>query len=335
MKLTNASTTLENAPEHMLALWERRIPSRQQPITLTAQRSITLKVLFKHVFLSKLTGWECFIDLIHHCNGYLSGKQSSLSDVEFFDWLIRPENCLNVMNGVYLEEKTKLVKAKNLITLFELSDKLSAAMAEEQRKLSTSTTNQLAQDETARRMLAIWAGAMSVDRTLSLSQKRKDALNFLFTEVFNSSLQKWEHFVDLLGGSEFLQTRFCKCGELFDWAITHRNCLRILNCVGTAEYITNELAQRLAANKEEKRARSINLSQNTKTHAESTLCESVLPLTNVWHELPSNRDHCSDERHFELAKNSYLWYGCLKVMKFMAEIKKPEVFTPQAFKSIS
>ncbi len=96
-------------------------------------------------------------------------------------------------------------------------------------------------------MLQVWAFAMSMDRSLSLSQKRKDALNFLFVDVFNSSLQQWEHFVDLLGDSEFLQTRFSKRGQLFDWAITHRNCLRILNCVGTAEYITHDLAQRLVA----------------------------------------------------------------------------------------
>ncbi len=147
MKLTNASTTLENAPEHMLALWERRIPSRQKPIILTAQRSITLKVLFKHVFLSKLTGWESFIDLIHHCNGYLSGKHSCLSDGEFFDWAITPNNCLDVMNGVYLEEKTKLIKAKNMITLPELSDKLSAAMAEEAGKLSASAPSKTTQNE--------------------------------------------------------------------------------------------------------------------------------------------------------------------------------------------
>jgi hypothetical protein len=131
-KVTNAGTTIENAPEHMIALWERRIPSRQQPVALTAQRSIILKVLFKHVFLSKLTNWEVFIDLIHLCNGYLSGKQSCLSDGEFFDWVITPENCLHIMDGVYLEEKTKLIKAKDMITLSELSDKLSAAMAEDQ-----------------------------------------------------------------------------------------------------------------------------------------------------------------------------------------------------------
>jgi hypothetical protein len=78
-------------------------------------------------------------------------------------------------------------------------------------------------------------------------------------------------------------------------------------------------------------AAGMSSSQNTKTHAESTLCESVLPLTNVWHELPLNRDHCSDERHFELAKNSYLWYGCLKVLKFMAGNKKARSFYTSGF----
>jgi hypothetical protein len=201
----------------------------------------------------------------------------------------------------------------------------------------SQATNPLAQDDIARRMLAIWSGAMSVDRTLSLSQKRKDALNFLFADVFNFSLGQWEKFVDLIGGSEFLQTKLCKRGQLFDWAIKTRNCVRILNCVGTAEYITDGLAESLLA-KPAKKPQSqsislgqISLAQNKKTQAESTLCNSVLELTNTYHALPLNRDHYSDERHFGLVKNSHLWYCGLKVMKFMAENKKARSFYTSGF----
>jgi hypothetical protein len=93
-------------------------------------------------------------------------------------------------------------------------------------------------------MLEIWESRIPTDYPLSLSAKRKAALQLLFTHVFSSSLSRWEAFVDLIANSEALMRKAgqaresSKSGEFLNWAIKPETCSTILAGI----YTVDELA---------------------------------------------------------------------------------------------
>jgi hypothetical protein len=94
-----------NIPHLMLEVWESRIPT-DSPLSLNPKRRATLKLLFTHVFGSRLSRWDAFVDLIVSSDVLMdkaSKAKKSGKSAAFLDWVIKPETCLTILGGVYTD----------------------------------------------------------------------------------------------------------------------------------------------------------------------------------------------------------------------------------------
>jgi hypothetical protein len=129
-KVTNAGTTLENVPEQMLALWERRIPSIQ-PLPLNETRKTIMSVLFKTAFCSDMMRWAKFVDIVAESD-FLMGREHVPGHVSL-DSALRPKTCVEILEGMYSNFNGSYTLTPVHVTPAELQEALVAAFDSKRR----------------------------------------------------------------------------------------------------------------------------------------------------------------------------------------------------------
>lgn len=102
-------------------------------------------------------------------------------------------------------------------------------VSKEDIKKTLSTPLNSSSSDILRELIKIWNEKIAQDgQKLNLSKQREKRLQAVFAKYFNSEIQKWESFVNLIVQSNFLMGKVKDFRANFDWAIQEPYINRIL-----------------------------------------------------------------------------------------------------------